>query len=166
MRKDQGDSNVLVKKSLFLVWIRICQIMFHHILVIQIIKQILQNSSSRPGSFNSMSLYMTTKYFANIDGTANRVTPHSMDQMQWTSDHEKASTKMFVLAKHIVDEHQTQHLIISSPDTDVFVVGCYHFISNLITIDKLWLKIGTGSKKRYVAIHETTNHFRRSMLKS
>ena len=33
--------------------IRTCQRMFHHILVIQIVNQILQDSSSRPGSFKS-----------------------------------------------------------------------------------------------------------------
>lgn len=30
---------------------------------------------------------------------------------------------MFALAQHIIDEHQTQQLIVTSPDTDVLVVG-------------------------------------------
>ena len=46
------------------------------------------------------------------------------------------------------------------------MVACYQFTSSLILLDKLWLKTGTGDKKRYVAIHETPNHFRTSMLKS
>ena len=88
-----------------------------------------------------------------------------MEQLQWATDHEEADTKMFVLAKHIVDEHQIQLLILNSPDTNVFVVACYQFTSSLITLDKLWLKTGTRDKKRYVAIHETANNFGGSMLK-
>ena len=107
-------------------------------------------------------------YFANNDGTIDRVTIHSMKRLHWRSRHQngKANTKIFVLAKHIVDEYQIQHLITNSLDTDAFVVACYQFKSSLITLDKLWLKTGTRDKKRYVAIHEMANHFRRSMLKS
>ena len=41
---------------------------------------------------------------ANNDGNIDRVTPHSMEQLQWTNDHEEADAKMFVLVKHIVDK--------------------------------------------------------------
>ena len=79
-----------------------------------------------------------------------------MERLQWTTNHEEADTKMFVLAKHIVNEHQIQHSIINSPGTGRFMVACCQFTSSLITIDKLWLKTGTGDKMRYVAIHETS----------
>ena len=40
------------------------------------------------------------------------------------------------------------------------------FVSVNHIVDKLWLKPGTGDKKRYVAIHKTANHFESSMLES
>ena len=46
------------------------------------------------------------------------------------------------------------------------MVGYYQFTSILITLEKLWLKTNTGVNKRYVAIYETANHFRSSMLES
>ena len=61
---------------------------------------------------------------------------------------------------------EKKNFIINSPDTDVFVVGYYQFTSILITLKKLWLKTNTGVNKRYVAIYETANHFRSSMLES
>ena len=36
-----------------------------------------------------------------------------MRQLQWATDHEEVDTKIIVLVKHIVDEHQIQHLILS-----------------------------------------------------
>ena len=55
---------------------------------------------------------------------------------------------------------------IDSPDTDVFLVTCYQFTSRLVTLDNLWIKPGTGDKKKYFAIHKVGNHFGSSMLKS
>ena len=55
---------------------------------------------------------------------------------------------------------------IDSPDTDVFLVACYQFTSRLATLDNLWIKPGTGDKKKYFAIHKVGNHFGSSMLKS
>ena len=106
-------------------------------------------------------------YFVKNDDTINRVTPHSIERLQWTTDHEEGDTTMFVLPKYVVNEHQIQHLIIKSPNTEVFVVACYQVTSSLklITLDKLWLKTGTGDKNRYVAINETANHFGSSMIK-
>ena len=40
------------------------------------------------------------------------------------------------------------------------------FVSVNHIVNKLWLKLGTGDKKRYVAIHKTDSHFESSMLKS
>ena len=67
--------------------------------------------------------------FANNDGTIDTVTPHSMAQLQCTNDHEETGAKIFVLVKHIVDEHQIWHLIINSPETEVFEVVCSRFTS-------------------------------------
>ena len=61
---------------------------------------------------------------------------------------------MFALAQHIIDEHQTQQLIFTSPDTDVLVVAWYQFMSELATLNRLWLKTRI-QEKRYAAIHET-----------
>lgn len=62
---------------------------------------------------------------------------------------------MFALAQHIIDEHQTQQLIVTSLDTDVLVVAWYQFMSELATLNRLWLKTRIQEKKRYLAIHET-----------
>ena len=69
-----------------------------------------------------------------------------MEQLQWTIDHEEADSQMFVLAQYIIDEHQQS--IVALPDTDVLVVACYQFMSELATLNKLWLKTRTKEKKK------------------
>ena len=54
---------------------------------------------------------------------------------------------MFALAQHIIDEHQTQQLIVTSPDTDVLVVAWYQFMSELATLNRLWLKTRIQEKR-------------------
>ena len=64
--------------------------------------------------------------------------------------------KMFVLCKYLIDQYYTQRVIISSPDTDVAVISCYHYFTTFQTsLNELWFKTGTGNKRRYLSIHET-----------
>ena len=56
---------------------------------------------------------------------------------------------MFVVAKHMIDGHQIQQLIITSRDTDEISLTLYQFTSDLATLNKLWLKTGTGETKTY-----------------
>ena len=62
-----------------------------------------------------------------------------------TCDHEEADTRMFVHAKHACSTEgcQAQTVVISSPDTDVAVIGIYH--SSSIDARLLW---STGTKER------------------
>ena len=46
-------------------------------------------------------------------------------------DHEEADSKMFVFAKYLITACAIQGLIIPSPDTDVFVLCCYHYYRSL-----------------------------------
>ena len=47
-------------------------------------------------------------------------------------------------------------MIISSPDTDVAVISCYHYFTTFQTsLNELWFKTGTGNKLFYLSIHET-----------
>ena len=102
-------------------------------------------------------------YFANLDGTATKISHHSLLKLPWTTDHEEADSKMFVFAEYLVNHHGIDQIIIASPDTDV--IACYQFATNLSSLSKFWFKTGVGSKRRYVAIHETAEVFGSAVLK-
>ena len=69
------------------------------------------------------------------------------------SDHEEADSKMFMYAKYLAD-HGAKRIIITSPDTDVAVLYCHHLHLSLRRCDLLWLRIGTGSNRRFIPIHD------------
>ena len=100
--------------------------------------------------------------FANLDGTFNQVSKNQSSFLNCICDHEEADTKMLVVAKYLIDQHQIQDLVIVSPDTDVAVISCYQYATNLMALEHLWLKTGTGDKRRYVAI-QLLNFFQPSM---
>ena len=97
-------------------------------------------------------------YLANLDGSITEITSSSSSssssKLSWESDHEEADSKMFVLCKYLADEYELDRVIITSPDTDVAVIACYHFVESL-SLDEFWMKTGTGSKSRYIPIHKT-----------
>ena len=72
---------------------------------------------------------------------------------------------MLVVAKHMIDGHQIQQLIIASRDTDEISIALYQFTFDLATLNKLWLKTGTGEKKRYDIMRKTVDRHGRQCLK-
>ena len=52
--------------------------------------------------------------------------------MDLVSDHEEADSKIFVFASYLLNTLNLQGLVISSPDTDVAVLSCYHFYISLV----------------------------------
>ena len=91
----------------------------------------------------------------HLDGSTTQITSQAATPLNWSTDHEEADSKMFVFCKYMMNTHQIQRIIIASPDTDVAVIACYQFVTNLDSIQELWLKTGVGSNKRYIAIHTT-----------
>lgn len=98
------------------------------------------------------------------DETVDKITHNSLERPQWTTDHEEAENKMFVVAKHMIDG-QIQQLIIASRDTDEISIAIYQFKSDLATLNKLWLKSGTGEKKSYDVMRKTLDRHGRQCLK-
>ncbi len=66
------------------------------------------------------------------------------------STQEEADTKILLHANHIT---HTPNLVVSSPDTDVFVLCAHHFPS-MPNCSKLWFKTGTKDHTRYIPIHD------------
>ena len=105
-------------------------------------------------------------YFANLDLTAIKILHHSLFKKPWTTDHEEADSKMFVFSEHQMNHYDFDHIIISSPETDISVIVSYQFATNLSSLSKLWFKTRVGSKRKgwYVVTHETTEEFVSTML--
>ena len=95
-------------------------------------------------------------FYLNIHRDVTQCTYSQFTTLDWTCDHEEADSKMFVFCKHLLEQYHLKRIIICSPDTDVAVICCYHHITTLSTLDTLWFKTGTGNKRRYIAIHEST----------
>ena len=72
---------------------------------------------------------------------------------------------MLVVAKHMIDGHQIQQLIITSRDTDEISLTLYQFTSDLATLNKLLLTTGTGEKKRYDVMCKIVDRHGRQCLK-
>ena len=64
-----------------------------------------------------------------------------------TSDHEEADSRIFLHAKH-ASNGGFAYVVISSPDTDVAVIGIHH--ANAINASLLWL---TGTNVRTTPLH-------------
>ena len=96
-----------------------------------------------------------TLLMANVDGLVTVVRNSSVEILDWLCDHEEADTKMLVMVKYIVDYHNIQRVIISSPDTDVIVISLYQYCTVFNTnLNEFWFKTGTADKRRYIPIHE------------
>ena len=61
-----------------------------------------------------------------------------------------------MFCKYMMDVYNVQRIIIASPDTDVAVISCYQFVDSLLLLRELWLKTGLGTKRRNIAIHDTS----------
>ena len=87
------------------------------------------------------------------DGNTIMVESGGIHFLSLHSDHEEADSKMFVFAKFMLNEFATHRLIISSPDTDVAVLCCYHYYHSLQGCLELFFKTGTRDKLRYIPVH-------------
>ena len=64
------------------------------------------------------------------------------------SDHEKADSRMFIYARYLVTNNQIGQIIIDSPDTDVSIIACFHFIKSFFSSSELWFKTGSVNNLR------------------
>ena len=65
----------------------------------------------------------------------------------------RQTAKCLSLPKFMLNEFATHRLIISSPDTDVAVLCCYHYYHSLQGCLELFFKTGTRDKLRYIPVH-------------
>ena len=87
-------------------------------------------------------------YLVNLDGMTDFATKECSKKKKFYCDHEEADTKMFAYIKFLSNTVQLKVVIIDSPDTDVAVISLYHYVTNLVLLDSIWFKTGTGNKKR------------------
>ena len=92
-------------------------------------------------------------YFAQQDGKTQKITHEGHDYVDALySDHEEADSRIFVHCKHFtLSSSGDKRIIISSPDTDVAILCCFHFAALKVT--ELWFHTGVGRQTRYVPIH-------------
>ena len=102
------------------------------------------------------SLFRNQRIFLfNLDGSCDELGEGSSFTHEWSCDHEEADSGMFVISHYLYKHFRLDRMIISSPDTDVAVISCFHFVVNFDSLGELWFKTGVAEKKRYIAIHET-----------
>ena len=95
-----------------------------------------------------------------LDGTASIVTSEYITQVSsLTSDHEEADSKMFVFANYMLHNLSVQRFIISSPDTDVAVLCCFHYYKSFQFCTELFFKTGVKDRQRFIPIHTICNKF-------
>ena len=61
---------------------------------------------------------------------------------------------MFIYARYLVTNNQIGRIIIASPDTDILIIACFHFIKSFFSSSELWLKTGNANNLLYVAVHD------------
>ena len=64
---------------------------------------------------------------------------------------------MFVCAAHISSTRNVNQLIISSPDTDVAVISCYHCYHSLRNFVDICFYTGFGKHRRFIPIPQISN---------
>ena len=66
---------------------------------------------------------------------------------------------MLVFANYMLHNLSVQRLIISSPDTDVAVLCCFHYYKSFQFCTELFFKTGVKDRRRFIPIHTTCNKF-------
>ena len=69
------------------------------------------------------------------------------------SDHEEANNRMFISAEYMVSNSQIGQVIITSLDTDFFILACFHFIKSFFSCSELWFKTGNANNLRNIVVH-------------
>ena len=79
----------------------------------------------------------------NLDGAADRVTRQSSERIDFYCNHKEPDTKMFAYIKFLCDNiHLNSHFFHQT--LMVAVISLYQSVTNLILLDALWFKTGTG----------------------
>ena len=115
-------------------------------------------------SFSSKLQEGQIVYFANLDGTTMEVQKDHSNQVELKSDQEEADSKMLVYCKYLLC-HPLTRIILSSPDTDVLVICCYHQTCCLTMLQEFWFKTGVANRRRYIPVHEISSNLGSSFTK-
>ena len=107
--------------------------------------------------FQNLLTEHQTLLLSLLDGSTTVVVRGGLQDIPLSCDHEEADSKMFVFASHLVNNFGCSRIIISSPDTDVAGLCCYHFYNSLDAYLELYFKTGVKDKQRFVPIHEICN---------
>lgn len=100
------------------------------------------------------------------DGSAIKFTNTSSETLDFRCDHEEADSKMFVYLHHASLSTNIKRIIINSPDTDVAVIACYQLATSFQHVPEMWFKTGTGSKKRFIPIHDVVERLGTTLCKT
>ena len=66
---------------------------------------------------------------------------------------------MFAYIKFLSNTVQLKRKIIDSPDADVAVISLNHYVTNIVLLDSVWFKTGTGNEKRLIPIHSLASEY-------
>ena len=85
-------------------------------------------------TFRSKLQNNQTLVLTHLNGSTTEITCQTSTKFKWTTDHEEADSKMFVICKYMMDVYNEQRIFIASPDTDVAVIACYQFVDSLLLL--------------------------------
>ena len=89
------------------------------------------------------------------DGTCLEIGRRGVNEVSdLECDHEEADTRMLLHCKQS-KVNGCDRVVVCSPDTDVAVLCCHHFHN--IGIKEMYFLTGTGTKRRYISIHQTVS---------
>ena len=143
------------------------KIMHEHQTLTSNLKEFLMNPKSKCNFVTIFLLDFWTSFFRHrlaesqklliglIDGSTIEVQGNNVRNTETLqSDHEKADSHMFIYARYLVTNNQVGRIITASPDTDILIIACFHFIKSFFSCSELWFKTGNANNLRYVAVHD------------
>ena len=71
----------------------------------------------------------------------------------------KLTQKCSLIFKFSLNTVQLKRVIIDSPDTFDAVISLYHHVTNLVLLDSIWFKAGTGNEQQLIPIHSLTSEY-------
>ena len=98
-----------------------------------------------------------------LDGSTITITNGVIHNLSLSCDHQEVDSKMFVFASYMVSEFGVQCIILSSPDTDVEVLCCFHFYKSMEGCLELFFKTGIREKQRFIPVHDICNQLAASI---
>ena len=88
------------------------------------------------------------------DGSSWRISSHGKEQLpELFCDHEEADSRLFMYASYCSSNTTVSRIVVSSSDTDVIVIACYHCNHLLQTCSEVWIRTSHAKKSQFIPVH-------------